>query len=73
MAGDGHEPTDDVIDFLRREAPLELERLQSIACLVDAQARPARGSGTYGARSSPAGLRHPFGALGPGDRLEGAA
>ena len=33
----------DVVDFLRREAPIELERLESIARLVASERDPAPG------------------------------
>jgi hypothetical protein len=62
---------DAVIDFLRSEAPLEYERLQSIARLVASergqiQSRPAPRDSSY-----PAWLQATFGIFGPRMGIEG--
>jgi|NGEPerStandDraft_6_1074524.scaffolds.fasta_scaffold30948_2 hypothetical protein len=65
--------SDDVINFLRREAPTELQRLESIARLVGSkpghlQSRPQPRDSSY-----EAWLQATFGIFGTRKDIEGAA
>ena len=55
----------DVVDFLRREAPIELERLESIARLVASESDPVPGRPVPGDSSYAAWLRTTFGIFEP--------
>ena len=55
----------DVVDFLRREAPIELERLESIARLVASDSDPVPGRPVPGESSYAAWLRTTFGIFEP--------
>jgi len=55
----------EVVDFLRREAPIELERLESIARLVASERDPAPGRPVPRDSSYAAWLRTTFGIFEP--------
>jgi hypothetical protein len=73
MPNDRVSSCDDVINFIRREAPMEFERLQSIARLVESKPGHFRSRPEPHDLSYEAWLQATFGVFSTRNDVEGAA